>query len=78
MKSQRPSAKLMFLLGISIVLAAFTVGRSYLGDSSPAGENDYFETFEPVEASGAERSIIGDWEPPAALRDPFLPVDFGG
>lgn len=78
MTSQKPSGKLMFLLGICILLAVFTVGRSYLTDSSPAGEDYYFETFEPAETNRAERSILGDWEPPTPTRDPFLPVDFGG
>ncbi len=78
MSSQKPSRKLMFVLGICVLLAVFTVGRSFVGGSSDSGNDDYVETFEPLDSDRAERTLIDDWTPPPNPRDPFLPVDING
>lgn len=78
MSAQKPSKKLMVVLGICVLLAVFTVGRSLVGGSSDSEEDDYFETFEPFDSEGAERTLVDDWMPPLNPRDPFLPVDIGG
>ena len=70
-----PSRKLLFVLALSLVLAAFTVGRTYLGASSTEEPDEFLEVFEPFVDTGPERVVIDIWELPEAPRDPFLQVD---
>ncbi len=77
MSEAMPSKKLMFMLALSLVLAAATIGRSYVGTSGDEPPEDIWDTFEPNDRVGTERVVIDDWQPPETPRDPFEQVDLG-
>ena len=77
MSDAMPSKKLMFMLALSLVLAAATIGRSFIATSGDESPEVIWETFDTNERVGAERLVIEDWQPPEAPRDPFLQVDLG-
>ncbi|GJM37969.1 MAG: hypothetical protein DHS20C19_13360 [Acidimicrobiales bacterium] len=72
-----PSRKLLAVLAMTLVLAAATVGRSFVSPADDGEPDDYFDTFDFVDDGGAERIVIDAWEPPTEPRDPFLQVDLG-
>ncbi|MDW3221154.1 MAG: hypothetical protein R8F63_21315 [Acidimicrobiales bacterium] len=71
-----PSRKLLAVLAMTLVLAAATVGRSFVSPGDDGDPDDYFDTFDFVD-DGTERIVLDPWEPPTEPRDPFLQVDLG-
>ncbi len=77
MTTRKSSSKLLFLLGVTMLLAAFALGRPLLEGASISGTENLSGTAQITVPAATDPPQIERWVPPDPPRDPFVPVEFG-